>query len=69
MGKRRIRGLRRGWGRSATLAEGGQTEQWRYTNWRSPSRKSQCYQKKQGRSRGSAPGVRAAKGLEFREGK
>ena len=47
---------RRGWGGSAALAEGGgggggQIEQWRYTSWRSPRRKSQCYlQKKQGRS-------------------
>ena len=33
--------------RSAALAEGsqmGQIEHWRYTSWRSPRRKSQCWQ-------------------------
>ena len=48
---------------------GSQIEQWRYTNWRSPRRKSQCYQKEQGCSRRAAPGVRGAKSSEFREGK
>ena len=43
----------------------GRIEQWRYTNRRSPRRKSHCYQK----SREAAPEVRAAKSSEFREGK
>ena len=30
-------------GASAALADGGQIEQWRYTRWRSPTRKSQCW--------------------------
>ena len=55
-------------GGSAALAEGDQIEQWRYTNLKSPRSKSQCY-KKQGRSRGEAPGMRAAKSSEFRHKK
>ena len=47
----------------------GQIEQWRYTSWRSPRRTSQTgiceISKKAGRA---APGVRAAKSSESRNG-
>ena len=46
MGGMRIRGLKARVGASAALAEGGQMgqiEQWRYTSWRSPRTKSQCW--------------------------
>ena len=53
--------------------KGGQIEPWRYKSWRSLRRKLQFWlvwylQKKQGRSRGAAPEVIAAKSSEFREG-
>ena len=44
---------------------GDQIEQWRYTCQRSLGRKSQCYERGQGR--GAASGVRAAKISEFGE--
>ena len=70
MGKRGIIGLKAKVGRKCYISRGGQIEQWRYTSWRSPRRKSQCYlQKKAGMQRqGVAPGVRASKSPEFGEG-
>ena len=65
-GDKRIEG--KSGGGSVALADEGQIGQWRYTSWMSSRRKSKCYlQKKQGRSWGEAPGVRAAKCSEFRE--
>ena len=52
MGSRGFEG--EGWGVSDELAKEGQFEEKNYTNWRSPRRKSKCYQKKQGRSRVSS---------------
>ena len=42
-GQKRIRGLKARLGVSAALAKEGQIEQWRYTSWRSPRRKTQCW--------------------------
>ena len=68
MDRRRIRGLNAGAGGSAALAEGGQIEQWIYTSWKSPKRKSRCQlQKSSDVAGGAAVGVRAAKSSEFRE--
>ena len=41
--RRGIRGLKVRVGRSVALTGGGQVEQWRYTSWRIPRRKSQCW--------------------------
>ena len=46
MGGKRIRDLKARMGAGDALAEEGQMgqiEQWRYTSWRSPRRKSQCW--------------------------
>ena len=67
MGRGGIRGLKTGVGRKCSISKWvGQIVQWRYTNHKSPRRKSQCY--KQGHSRGAAPGMRAAKSSKFGEG-
>ena len=51
MGGRGIRGMKTRVEWECCIGRVGQIEQWRHTKWRSPRRKSQCFQKKQEDSR------------------
>ena len=64
----RVRGfkVRVGWEFCISKRGGGQIEQWRYTSWRSPRRKSQyCPKKSRYQERGVASEVRAAQSSKF----
>ena len=47
MGRSSIRGLKARVGQECCISRGGQVEQWRYTCWKSPRGKSQCYNEEQ----------------------